>query len=53
VIDPLRPDSRRARVVALAGDGLILRTLWRGNPHSATEAQTALRDILEMLLVAI
>ena len=45
-IDPIVPDPRRARVVALAIDGLILRMLWRGEPESVTEVEAALRDIL-------
>ncbi|CAN5462985.1 hypothetical protein BH10ACT4_BH10ACT4_05650 [soil metagenome] len=45
-IDPFVPDPRRARVVALAIDGLILRMLWRGEPESASEVEAALRDIL-------
>ena len=45
-IDPFVPDPRRARVVALAIDGLILRMLWRGEPQSGTEVEAALRDIL-------
>jgi DNA-binding transcriptional regulator YbjK len=45
-IDPLVPDRRRARVVALAIDGLILRMLWRGDPQSLPDVEDALRDIL-------
>lgn len=46
-IDPLVPDPRHARVVALAVDGLILRMLWRGDPGSVAAVHSALRDILE------
>lgn len=46
-IDPFVPDPRRARVVALAIDGLILRMLWRGEPESVAEVEAALRDILQ------
>lgn len=46
-IEPLVPDARRARVVALAIDGLILRMLWRGEPGSVREVEHALRDILQ------
>ena len=46
-IDPLVPDPRHARVVALAIDGLILRMLWRGDPESVTGVHSELHDILE------
>jgi DNA-binding transcriptional regulator YbjK len=51
-IAPLLPDPRRARVVALAVDGLILRMLWRGDPHSVADVQMALRDILQAATIA-
>lgn len=46
-IEPIVPDARRARVVALAVDGLILRMLWRGEPESVPEVEEVLRDILQ------
>jgi hypothetical protein len=38
--------------VALAVDGLILRMLWRGDPHSVADVQMALRDILQAATIA-
>ncbi len=46
-IAPFVSDPRRARVTALAVDGLILRMLWRGDPESLTDVESALRDILQ------
>jgi DNA-binding transcriptional regulator YbjK len=42
----IEPDARRARVIALAIDGLILRMLWRGDPATLSEIEGALRDIV-------
>ena len=38
--------GRRARVIALAIDGLILRMLWRGEPATPPDIEATLRDIL-------
>jgi len=51
-IEPVVTDPRRARVVALAVDGLILRMLWRGEPESVAEVEAAIRDILGLSGVA-
>ena len=37
----------RARVIAMALDGLVLRMLWRGDPASVDDIETALRDIID------
>ena len=39
-------DLAQPRVTALAIDGLVLRMLWRGDPATIDEIETALREIL-------
>lgn len=46
-IEPIMPNARHARVVALAVDGLILRMLWRGQHETVREVEASLRDILQ------
>jgi hypothetical protein len=39
-------DPVRARVAALAIDGLLLQILWRGEPATVPAIEAALREIL-------
>jgi len=46
-IDPGGSDPARARVTALAVDGLLLRMLWLGDPATPGETEHALRQIVD------
>ena len=45
-LEPLGLPEGRAHAAAFAIDGLALRMLWRGEPATVEQTETALRELL-------